>query len=47
VLSFGKHGIVKGAPRFQMAADAFGLASVNLQGQFKQERGRLATRLFF
>src|SRR5207245_8240376 len=32
---------------FQMAADAFGLASVNLQGQFKQERGRLATRLFF
>ena len=46
-LSFGKHGIVEGAPRFQMAADAFGLASVNLQGQFKQERGRLATRLFF
>src|SRR6266567_4265602 len=39
-LSFGQHGIVEGAPRFQMAADAFGLASVNLEGQFEQKRWR-------
>ena len=39
-LSFGQHGIVEGAPRFQMAPDAFGLASVNLEGQFEQKRWR-------
>jgi hypothetical protein len=39
-LPFGKDGIVEGAPRFQMAADAFGLVCLNMQRQFEQKCGR-------
>ncbi len=41
LLSFGEHSVVEVSPDFQVAAQALGLACLNLQGQFEQERGRL------
>ena len=46
-LPFGKLAIVQGAPCFQMAADAFGLASVNMEGQFQQKGLFTAACLIF
>ena len=40
LLPFGEHGIVELPPYFQVRPDAFGLACLNLQGQFEQKRGR-------